>query len=75
MRERSYSVCTDRSNMLESRLGFGYGSPYLYEDYSDRDSMTSCDTVNTQNRKMSTISNVQLSGKLPWCGCWGNGCL
>ncbi|XP_049824601.1 dual specificity protein kinase splA isoform X2 [Aethina tumida] len=65
LRERSYSVCTDRS--LDYRMGFAY-------DDSDRTSMSSCETMNTQ-RKMSTLSNVPLNGKVPWCGCWGNGCL
>lgn len=71
LRERSFSVCTDRS------LGLGFGSSYLYDEYnSDRErtnSLSSCETVKT--RKMSNISNVPLNGKIPWCGCWGNGCV
>ncbi|KAJ8916608.1 hypothetical protein NQ315_000253 [Exocentrus adspersus] len=78
-RERSFSVCTDRSNVLEHRLGLGLGlgSSYLYDDYSDRErtnSLSSCETSENA-RKLSTMSNVPLSGKVPWCGCWGNGCL
>lgn len=77
LRERSFSVCTDRSNILDHRLGLGFGSSYLYDDYnSDRErtnSLSSCDTVKT--RKMSNISNLPLNGKIPWCACWGNGCL
>lgn len=73
LRERSFSVCTDRSNIL----GLGFGSSYLYDDYnSDRErtnSMSSCETIKT--RKMSNISNMPLNGKIPWCGCWGNGCV
>ncbi|KAJ8984040.1 hypothetical protein NQ317_012264 [Molorchus minor] len=79
LRERSYSVCTDRSNILEHRLGLGlgFGSSFLYDDYSDRErtnSMSSCETGENV-RKLSSMSNVPLSGKVPWCGCWGNGCL
>lgn len=77
LRERSFSVCTDRSNILDHRLGLGFGSSYLYDDYnSDRErtnSLSSCETIKT--RKMSNISNVPLNGKIPWCGCWGNGCV
>ncbi|XP_023310807.1 uncharacterized protein LOC108904616 isoform X2 [Anoplophora glabripennis] len=76
-RERSFSVCTDRSNILEHRLGLGLGSSYLYDEYSDRErtnSLSSCETSENA-RKLSTMSNVPLSGKVPWCGCWGNGCL
>lgn len=76
LRERSFSVCTDRSNILDHRLGFGFGSSYLYDYDSDRErtnSLSSCDTVKT--RKMSNISNMPVNGKIPWCGCWGNGCL
>lgn len=77
LRERSFSVCTDRSNILDHRLGLGFGSSYLYDEYnSDRErtnSLSSCETIKT--RKMSNISNVPLSGKIPWCGCWGNGCV
>lgn len=78
LRERSFSVCTDRSNILDHRLGLGFGSSYLYDEYNNSDrertnSLSSCETVKT--RKMSNISNVPLSGKIPWCGCWGNGCV
>lgn len=77
LRERSFSVCTDRSNILDHRLGLGWGSSYLYDDYnSDRErtnSLSSCDTIKT--RKMSNMSNVPVNGKIPWCACWGNGCL
>ena len=70
-RERSFSVCTDRSNIL----GVGFG---MYDDYpnSDRErtnSLSSCGTI--KMRKMSNISNYPVSGKIPWCACWGNGCL
>ncbi|XP_076256716.1 uncharacterized protein LOC143194050 isoform X3 [Rhynchophorus ferrugineus] len=77
LRERSYSICTDRSMGGPSlALGAGYGS-FLYDDYSDRErtnSGSSCESHDNQ-RKMSSISNVPLNGKVPWCGCWGNGCL
>lgn len=69
-RERSFSVCTDRSNILDHRLAG------VYYDDSERErtnSMSSCDTVKT--RKMSSISNIHLNGKVPWCACWGNGCI
>lgn len=75
-RERSFSVCTDRSNILDHRLGLGLSSFPMYDDYSDRDrsnSLSSCDTVH--RRKMSSISQFPVNGKIPWCGCWGNGCL
>lgn len=73
-RERSFSVCTDRSIPLDHRLGLGMG---FIADESDRErtnSLSSCDTADNM-RKMSTFSNVHLGGKVPWCGCWGNGCL
>ncbi|CAH0549357.1 unnamed protein product [Brassicogethes aeneus] len=70
-RDRSYSVCTDRS--LDHRMNLG-GSFIMYDDYSDRNTLSSCESLNPP-RKMSTISNVPLNGKVPWCGCWGNGCL
>lgn len=77
LRERSFSICTDKSMISPGiGLGLGYGS-FLYEDYSDRErtnSGSSCES-NENHRKMSGISNVPLNGKVPWCGCWGNGCL
>lgn len=74
-RERSYSVCTDRSNILDNRFNYGFRSGYWYDDFphSDRDSLSSLETV--QRRKMSQMSNIPANGKIPWCGCWGNGCL
>lgn len=78
-RERSFSVCTDRSVPLDHRLsfGFGLGSSVIADDHSDRErtnSLSSCDTAD-HARKISTFSNVNFNGKVPWCGCWGNGCL
>nr|XP_022920471.1 GATA zinc finger domain-containing protein 8 [Onthophagus taurus] len=74
LRERSFSVCTDRSNII----GLGFNSAHsVYDDYlSERErtnSLSSCGTV--KMRKMSNISNFPVAGKIPWCGCWGNGCL
>uniref|UniRef100_A0A1Y1MCW3 Uncharacterized protein n=1 Tax=Photinus pyralis TaxID=7054 RepID=A0A1Y1MCW3_PHOPY len=71
-RERSFSVCTDRSNILDHRIGFCTA----YDDLttSDRErtnSLSSCDTL--KGRKMSVTHFP--TGKIPWCGCWGNGCL
>ncbi|KRT86224.1 hypothetical protein AMK59_1077, partial [Oryctes borbonicus] len=75
LRERSFSVCTERSNML----GLGFNSAFsMYDDcpISDRErtnSLSSCGTIKL--RKMSNISNFPITGKIPWCACWGNGCL
>ncbi|CAG9853531.1 unnamed protein product [Phyllotreta striolata] len=77
IRERSFSVCTDRSNIMEHRLGHIFGSNLYFDDFSDRErtnSMSSCETAENR-RKMSMLPNAALSGKVPWCGCWGNGCL
>lgn len=80
-RERSYSVCTDRSNILDHRLGYGFHSGYsVYDEYlnSDRErtnSISSCETT-VHRRKMSNLRTFPSNqGKIPWCGCWGNGCL
>lgn len=66
-RARSHSVNTERSNT------YG-GSYFLYDDYmnSERDSMSSSETLKTRQMNFSTVS---MSGKVPWCGCWGNGCI
>lgn len=75
-RERSFSVCTDRSNILDHKFHYGFGSNYYDDDYSDRErtnSLSSNETVH--RRKLSNMSNFPVNGKIPWCGCWGNGCL
>ncbi|KAK9880673.1 hypothetical protein WA026_011909 [Henosepilachna vigintioctopunctata] len=62
-RGRSHSVNTDRSNQ------------FFYDEYmlnSERDSMSSCETLKT--RQMN-FTNISIAGKVPWCGCWGNGCI
>ncbi|KAL3271514.1 hypothetical protein HHI36_021993 [Cryptolaemus montrouzieri] len=67
-RARSHSVATERSNT------YG-GSHFAFDEYmlnSERDSMSSCETLKT--RQMH-FSNIPISGKVPWCGCWGNGCI
>lgn len=70
-RERSLSICTDRG-------------PYMTDDYlpsSERErtnSLSSCGTNAERNRrKFSTISRIPsgTGGKIPWCACWGNGCI
>ncbi|XP_044261609.1 uncharacterized protein LOC123009394 isoform X2 [Tribolium madens] len=65
---RSFSVCTDRSDHR-------FGAPFddLHSERERTNSLSSCETVKT--RKMSNISNIPLNGKVPWCACWGNGCI
>ncbi|VEN42635.1 unnamed protein product [Callosobruchus maculatus] len=72
---RSFSVCTDRSNNMGAGLGFGSG--IFFDEGSERDRTNSNSSVDLSDnaRKMSTVSNIPLSGKVPWCACWGNGCL
>ncbi|RZC33212.1 MIP-T3 domain containing protein [Asbolus verrucosus] len=72
-RERSFSVCTDRSNAMDHRYGVFYDDYGLHSERERTNSLSSCDTVKT--RKMSNISNIPLNGKVPWCACWGNGCI
>lgn len=45
---------------------------------SSRESSTSLSQRSTsqqQKRKISITSHSQSGGKIPWCACWGNGCL
>ncbi|CAH2005749.1 unnamed protein product [Acanthoscelides obtectus] len=72
---RSFSVCTDRSNTMAAGIGFGSG--LFFDEGSERERTNSNSSVDLSDnaRKMSTVSNIPLSGKVPWCGCWGNGCL
>lgn len=45
---------------------------------SSRESSTSLSQRSSsqqQKRKLSITSHSQSSGKIPWCACWGNGCI
>lgn len=44
---------------------------------SSRESSTSLSqrSSSQQKRKLSITSHSQSSGKIPWCACWGNGCI
>lgn len=44
---------------------------------SSRESSTSLSLHSTAQpkRKISITSHSQSGGKIPWCACWGNGCL
>lgn len=45
---------------------------------SSRESSTSLSQRSTsqqQKRKISITSHSQSGGKIPWCACWGNGCI
>lgn len=45
---------------------------------SSRESSTSLSQRSTsqqQKRKISITSHSQGGGKIPWCACWGNGCI
>lgn len=66
-RERSYSVCTDRSHILDHRFHFD-------ETNSERErtnSISSCESV----RSRKVVPSFAVTGKIPWFGCWGNGCI
>lgn len=41
---------------------------------SSRESLASDGQLSTQ-RKISITSHSKSGGKIPWCACWGNGCL
>lgn len=69
-RERSFSVFTDRSHILDQR--FGQFDDFTNSERERTNSLSSCDSV--KSRKNS-IPNFQVGGKIPWFGCWGNGCI
>lgn len=56
-----------------------YDSLNEFTSLSERErtnSLTSDSSRNTtKSRKLSTYSTLNGNGKVPWCGCWGNGCL
>jgi hypothetical protein len=58
-RERSFSVCTDRS--MEHRFGVAYDDFGAHSERERTNSLSSCETIKT--RKMSNISNIPLNGK------------
>lgn len=41
---------------------------------SSRESLASLSQRSTSKRKLSVGSHSQ-GGKIPWCACWGNGCI
>lgn len=69
-RGRSTSICTDTSHILDHR--FGHFDDFTNSDRERTNSLSSCDSI--KSRKNS-IPAFQSGGKIPWFGCWGNGCI
>lgn len=67
-RERSFSVCTDRSHILDRRYHF---DDFTNSERERTNSLSSCDS----GRSGKAIPTFAVSGKIPWFGCWGNGCI
>lgn len=71
--QRSLSICTDKSNILDHKFGNNYDDFYTTSERDRSHSLSSCETINS--RKMSHVPTLAVVGKIPWFGCWGNGCL
>lgn len=71
--QRSISICTDKSNILDHKFGNNYDDFYTTSERDRSHSLSSCETINS--RKMSHVPTLAVAGKIPWFGCWGNGCL
>lgn len=69
-RDRSFSICTDRSHILDHR--FGHYDDFTNSERERTNSLSSCDSI--KSRKNS-LSNFKVGEKIPWFGCWGNGCI
>ncbi|XP_044736053.1 uncharacterized protein LOC123298184 [Chrysoperla carnea] len=82
-RRKSCSTEKLHKNKYDIRSRDSYNRQYdsfnEFTSLSERErtnSLTSESSRNTtKSRKLSTYSTLNAGGKVPWCGCWGNGCL
>lgn len=56
-------------------IGGSTGTSICNSMGSSQESSSSLSRGSTSKRKLSITSHSQNGGKIPWCGCWGNGCL
>lgn len=56
-------------------LGESTGSSIGNNMTSSRESLGNISQQSTSRRKISITSHSKSGGKIPWCACWGNGCI
>ncbi|XP_031637143.1 uncharacterized protein LOC116349721 isoform X2 [Contarinia nasturtii] len=56
-------------------LGGSSGSSIGNNLNSSRESLGNISQQSTSRRKISITSHSKSGGKIPWCACWGNGCI
>ncbi|XP_055304780.1 uncharacterized protein LOC129569695 isoform X2 [Sitodiplosis mosellana] len=67
--------CTNMGMQSGTNLGGSTGSSIGLNMTSSRESLGNISQQSTSRRKMSITSHSKSGGKIPWCACWGNGCI
>ena len=73
IKKRSRSDSTFGPDQTEGG-GTSISERYSNSLASSRESSTSL-SLKSQNKRRISITSHGTGSKIPWCGCWGNGCL
>lgn len=71
-----YSIHSDRNSIVNcSNVGSGSSTSSISSLKSNRSNFSGVSYSTRSNRRKLSVNSTAQTGKIPWCGCWGNGCL
>jgi len=73
--ERSHSSSSKSSRVRSSKLDSVNESGDDHDSSEKRSSRSRSNSTKSTKSEKKDANNIALTRDLPWCGCWGNGCL
>lgn len=72
----TYSIHSERNSFANcSNVGSGSSTSSISSLKSNRSNFSGVSYSTRSNRRKLSVNSTAQAPKIPWCGCWGNGCL
>ncbi|KAL5286690.1 hypothetical protein ACFFRR_007978 [Megaselia abdita] len=73
---QTYSIHSDRNSFANcSNVGSASSTSSISSLKSNRSNFSGVSYSTRSNRRKLSVNSTAQTAKIPWCGCWGNGCL
>lgn len=73
---QTYSIHSDKNSSANcSNIGSASSSSSISSLKSNRSNFSGVSHSTRSNRRKMSVNSTAQTTKIPWCGCWGNGCL
>lgn len=72
---QTYSIHSDRNSFVNSNVGSASSTSSISSLKSNRSNFSGVSYSTRSNRRKLSANSTAQTARIPWCGCWGNGCL